>query len=136
MGQVTVVDYIQNNYINYHYEKYIIDLELTLNNFIDDVGKIHISYGEKETDDELQLSQIANSILQFRPDLFDMVVTEYYPRLAEQYAKSDKKGVVTQPVEEPVTNSLQRGFKDKNDLKAMAYVEATKTRLIEEGLLI
>jgi hypothetical protein len=65
-----------------------------------------------------------------------MVITEYYPRIAEQYAKSDKKGAMVQVVEEPVTNSIPRGFKDVTDLKAMAYVEATKTRLIEEGLLI
>lgn len=135
-GQVTVVEYIEQNYIVNWFEKYIFDLELKLNGFHtyqgnDNLGKIHIGIGEKDTENELELSQVADSILKYRPDIFDLVVNEYYPRLASVYDKSKPK---EEPPQEGITNSMPRGFKDNG--YDGAVINAAKTILEENGDLI
>jgi hypothetical protein len=128
MGQVTVVDYIRNNFISYYYEKYIFDLELALAGYSEDLGKIHIQFGEKETEDEDLLSQIADRILKYRPDLFDTVANLYYPRLAPELNKVDNE----------VQTSLDQFTKpEMTDEKiTLNYINSMKERLTEDGLLI
>jgi hypothetical protein len=131
-GQSTVVNYVANNCHN-DYEKYIFDLELSLAKYQNDVGKIHIYVGEQETQDEKDLATIGQSILQYRPDISELVIDQYYPRLAKVY---DSKKNTAPDLKPPVTNSMGGAIKDPQTPNILAIVEATKIILTENGELV
>jgi hypothetical protein len=87
MGQVTVVDYINNFYIKSYYEHDLINHELALAGYQNDIGLIHLEFGEQETENEMDLANIAATILKVKPDLFELVAREYYPRIAPDLDK-------------------------------------------------
>lgn len=126
VGQTKVLDYIRNQYLNPYYERYVFDHELYLQGMEDSMGMIHISYDEESREDEVDLATVAKTILDIRPDLFDQVAGEYFPRLD----LDDTGKAVDNPA--GVTNSL--GFMDNSN--PSLYVERVKKDLVREGLLI
>lgn len=141
MGQITVVEYIQTNYLASNYERNLFDHELYLAGYQNDMGKIHLDFGEKETDDELNLAQIASTILTIRPDLFELVANEYYPRIAGELPEYLKDNSVNeQPIGQvpeslpPEEAMISNSIKDTNN-GHLIYINAAKKLLEEEGVL-
>ncbi len=115
-GQIKVLDYIRTQFLDPVYERYLIDYELMLAGYSDSVGMIHFGYEDDNKEDELSSAQIANIILAIRPDLFDTVAPEYFPRIATELSKMNIDNPV-KPIQqgEPVVNSLGTGFVDNTD---------------------
>ena len=52
MGQIKVLNYLQEQFLRPYYERYLFDHELQLAGFDSSVGKVHIQYEEQNKEDE------------------------------------------------------------------------------------
>lgn len=155
MGQVKIIDYINNNYIRTYYEKSVFDHELLLNGFDESIGHIWIEWEEDDREDEVLLMNIGDSLSKIRPDFFtpenDIGIQAYYPRIVPLLqSQTEKKGQtnlddyktenISSNVEVDeegnpitVTNSYG-GVRDVHN--PLAFLNSVKERLVEEGDLI
>lgn len=129
VGQIRVIDYVYEQFLDPVYERYVIDHELQMAGFESSMGLIHFGYEDDNKEDELSSAQVANYILSMRPDLFDIVAPKYFPRIATEL-KTIKDSPVDNSVTEPVVNGL--GILDPLDHAGL--VLDVKKSLIKDGL--
>lgn len=150
MGQVTVINYTNNNYIRHYYERQAFDHELYINKFYDSVGQVYIQWEEDDQEDEQLLSQVGEAVARIRPDLFspenDIGLQAYFPRIAPMI--TDKMGQVSlddyqTPQEEEdendiqgvIENSIQQGRGIPDVDNPLPFLNTVKTLLREEGVI-
>jgi hypothetical protein len=155
MGRVTVVDFVNNNYIRSYYEKSVLDHELLLNGFDSSVNHIWIEFEDTDKEDETLLKDIGSELSKIRPDFFtpenDIGIQAYFPKIVpfiqSMNDKDKKKGQKTldnfNPKQEgnvdeegnsvTITNSYG-GIADHQD--PTLFLNSVKDRLVEEGYLV
>ena len=147
MGQVTVVNYLNDNYIRHYYENQLFNHELYINKFYDSVGEVYIQWEEDDQEDEQLLSSIGEAVARIRPDLFspenDIGLQAYFPRIGPMIT-DDMKGQATlddytqQQQEEQellIENSIKqgKGFPDVDN--PIPFLKAARTLLREDGVI-
>lgn len=137
MGQTNVISYIRDKLL-YYFEPGLIDNELSLAKFESDVGLIHWEFTGLDVEDEVAMSNIAQTltnILQGKtddPELFDLkvLINTYFKRFSISMQKNkqaqgtdNNKPVVTdEGVVEPTPKTVE-------------LVNALRNNLKEEGLI-
>lgn len=101
LGQVTVIEYLRE-FNKYYLEKYLIDHELRLAGYKDQVGKVFIKYKELELEDELVLAQIAEKLIVMGADP-EVIMQTYFKRYMTE-EQNYKKGKIVR-----FTPSIQGG---------------------------
>jgi hypothetical protein len=147
MGQITVVNYLNDNYIRHYYESQLFDHELYINKFYDSVGEVYIQWEEDDREDEQLLSTVGEAVARIRPDLFtpdnDIGLQAYFPRIAPMITDA-MKGQATlddynQKQQEQqdliIENSIKtgRGIPDINN--PIPFLQAARTLLREDGVI-
>ena len=95
LGQVTVIEYLRE-FNKYYLEKYLIDHELRLAGYKDQVGKVFIKYKELELEDELVLAQIAEKLIVMGADP-EVIMQTYFKRYMTEEQNYKKGKIVRYP---------------------------------------
>lgn len=133
MGQMPIIMYLRG-FARATFEQSLFDHELSLQGYEDDIGKVQIKFNELKVDDELTLSQVADSAEKNFNIPSDVMVSTYYPRLDKTIQaykienpdfKLDKNP--TQPVQ------FGNGIIDHNQHGSV--INSVKQALIKQGYL-
>lgn len=147
MGQITVVNYLNDNYIRHYYESQLFDHELYINKFYDSVGEVYIQWEEDDQEDEQLLATVGEGVARIRPDLFtpenDIGLQAYFPRIApmitdEMRGQSTLDEFQQQQQEEEkliIENSIKSGRGVPDVDNPIPFLKAARTLLREDGVI-
>jgi len=143
LGQVTVIEYLRE-FNKYYLEKDLIDHELRLAGYEDQVGKVFIKYKELELEDELVLAQIAEKLIVMGADP-EVIIQTYFKRYIteEQNIKKGKivrftpniMGGQVQPVQNLAKQSAAANEDNGGGTVVEERVEKVMNQLKDSGLI-
>jgi hypothetical protein len=134
MGQMPIIMYLRG-FARSTFEQGLFDHELSLQGYEDDVGKVQIKFNELKVDDELTLSQVADSAEKNFNIPSDVMISTYYPRLDKtiQAYKIENPEFKLDNNPKPQPVQFGNGIIDHNQHGSV--INSVKQALIKQGYL-